>query len=398
MRESEAMAVLVAAKGVGYVRREHALNAAGSALAVISDPAAYAAQLGQEGVTALRRSVEAAESLLCALGQDDVHLIVQGSEGYPPLLAQTARPPHLLFVRGGASLHDRFPLAIVGTRRADSYGLRHTHAFASALAEAGMCIVSGLALGIDAQAHEGALEAQGRTIAVLGSALDRMYPPENRALMERILAAGGSIVSEYPPGTPPTRYSFLERNRIIAGLSLGVLVTRAPGRSGALSTAQRALDEGREVFAIPGDIDRIGSQLPNRLIAEGAHAALSPQDILSQLVIEPDSNAAEKRPERAKKKRMAEKAAAAQDIQTMAEGEKPVRGETPAQAKAPASPSRSLDAQERAVYDLLSSAEMSFDELCERTEIGSVEMGSILMMLELDGMIEALAGNLYRLV
>lgn len=395
MNESEAMAVLVAAKGVGYGRREAALTLAGSARAVLEDPAAYSAQLGPAGVTALRRSMENADATLERLWEDGVHLIVLGSEGYPRLLAQTAKPPHLLYVMGSANLCDRFPLAVVGTRRASGYGLRHTRAIARELAAQGICVVSGLALGIDGAAHEGALDAQGRTIAVLGSALDKMYPPENRNLMARILDMGGSVASEYPPGTAPTRYSFLERNRIIAGLSLGVLVAEAPARSGALSTAQRALDEGREVFAIPGDIDRATAQLPNRLIGEGAHVVTCAGDILRQIVIEPDS--AEKREtlqETQKEKPARQKTTKKKrtSSRTGTEQSENMRQETP-----PAAPVRELDAQEQAVYDALVEGEKDFDTLCERTGMDATELGSLLLMMELDGLIEALPGCMYRL-
>ncbi|MBR5560288.1 MAG: DNA-processing protein DprA, partial [Clostridia bacterium] len=281
---------------------------------------------------------------------------------------------------------------VVGTRRASGYGLRHTRTLARELAAQGMCIVSGLALGVDGAAHEGALDAGGRTVAVLGSALDKMYPPENKDLMARILDMGGSVVSEYPPGTAPTRYSFLERNRIIAGLSLGVLVTEAPARSGALSTAQRALDEGREVFAIPGDIDRATSQLPNRLIAEGAHVVTCAGDILRQIVIEPDSA-----PKRKKK-----------DIDQTKQAEKAARPKKPKapreerdvpapQQAAPQSSAREMDAQEQAVYGVLKAGEADFDTLSERTGIEASELGSLLLMMELDGLIEALPGCMYRL-
>lgn len=383
MNESEAMAILVAAKGVGYARRDAALEKARSARAVLEDPAAYSAQLGQAGVAALRRSMEDAEAMLERLWEDGVHLIVRGSEGYPALLEQTAKPPHLLYVLGGANLNDHFPLAVVGTRRASGYGLRHTRQIARELAAQGVSIVSGLALGVDSAAHEGALDAGGRTIAVLGSALDKMYPPENRDLMARILDAGGSVASEYPPGTAPTRYSFLERNRIIAGLSLGVLVTEAPARSGALSTAQRALDEGREVFAVPGDIDRATSQLPNRLIGEGAHVVTCAGDILRQIVIEP-GDAQNEKPGRQKAEAGTRKARMAKaDVQSAA----------PAKAQSP----RSLDAQEQAVYDALRGGEMDFDSLCERTGMDATQMGSLLLMMELDGLLEAMPGCIYRL-
>lgn len=374
MHESEAMAVLVAARGVGYARRAAALAGAGSALAVLADPAACRAQLGEGGVEAVRASLREAPRMLEALWREGVHLIVRGSEGYPALLERTARPPHLLYVLGEASLCDRFPLAIVGTRAASGYGLRHTRAIAGELAEQGMCVVSGLALGVDAAAHEGALSAGGRTVAVLGSALNRMYPRENAGLMERIIACGGSVATEYAPGTEPTRYSFLQRNRIIAGLALGVLVTEGAHRSGALSTAHHALDEGREVFALPGDVDRVTAQLPNRLIADGAHPVTCAADILNTLVIEPgcaesaDARRGSAHPQRREEQRMQ-----------------------------PAAPPPEEGTPERAVYDALVTEELDFDALCARTGLSGEALGTALAMMELDGAVVSLPGLRYRL-
>lgn len=364
MNESEAMAVLVSAWGISYGQRERALARAGSALALLADPRAFEQELGTQGTAGLRTAIQNADRMLDRLWEDGVKLVVRGGEGYPERLARTARPPHLLFCLGSAKLTDPFALAIVGTRRADSYGLRHTRALARELARSGLCIVSGLALGVDACAHWGALDGQGRTIAVLGSALDRLYPAENEPLMRRIVESGGSVVSEYAPGTAPTRYSFVQRNRIVAGLSLGVLVTQAPFRSGAQSTVQFALEEGREVFAMPGDIDRLGSQLPNQLIGEGARPVTCAKDITELLVIEPQRRAKE-------------------PPQQMV-----MRTDAP---------KRKLDSREQAVYDLLLAGELDFDALCERTGIASDELGSLLMMLELDGVITALPGALYRL-
>lgn len=367
MNESEAMAVLVSTQGISYGQREHALARAGSALNLLADPHACGQELGAEGIAALRAALKNADRMLDRLWEDGVKLIVRGGEGYPERLAQTAKPPHLLFCLGRADLNDPFPIAIVGTRRADSYGMRHTRALAKELAGKGMCIVSGLALGVDACAHWGALDGQGRTIAILGGALDRFYPAENRTLMQRILDAGGSVASEYAPGTSPTRYSFVQRNRIVAGLALGVLVTQAPVKSGALSTVQYALEEGREVFALPGDIDRPGSQLPHKLIGEGAHPITCAQDVTDLLVIEPGRKAKKQTP-------------APQQIAMKTEP-----------------PRRKLDGQEQMIYDQLLTGEMDFDALAERTGIPSDELGSLLMMLELDGIIAALPGAAYRL-
>lgn len=150
--------------------------------------------------------------MLDELERKGMALVPRGDEYYPPLLRHIAHPPHLLYVYGQTDLTDQFPVAVVGTRRASAYGLNHTRQMAAELANVGVCIVSGLALGIDAAAHTGALDAKGRTVAILGSALDQPYPAENRPLMRHILESGGSVVSEYPPGTVPTKYSFLQRN------------------------------------------------------------------------------------------------------------------------------------------------------------------------------------------
>ena len=230
MLESEAMAILVGA-GVSYGRREAALRAAGGALAILEEPEAYAAQLQARGVALVRRAWTDRARMLDELERKGMALVPRGDEYYPPLLRHIAHPPHLLYVYGQTDLTDQFPVAVVGTRRASAYGLNHTRQMAAELANVGVCIVSGLALGIDAAAHTGALDAKGRTVAILGSALDQPYPAENRPLMRRILESGGSVVSEYPPGTVPTKYSFLQRNRIIAGMSLGTLVTE--GQSAA---------------------------------------------------------------------------------------------------------------------------------------------------------------------
>lgn len=371
MNESEAMAVLVSAQPLSYGQRERALECAGSALSLLADPYTQESILGGEGIAAIRRALGNAPSMLNRLKEDGVSLITRESEAYPESLRHTARPPHLLFCRGKPALNDDLPVAIVGTRRADGYGIRHTRRIARELAEKGACIVSGLALGVDAAAHWGALDAGGRTIAVLGGALDQFYPRENLALMERILEMGGSVVSEYPPGVGPTRYSFVQRNRIVAGMSLGVLVTQAPHKSGALSTVNYALEEGREVFALPGDIDRFASQLPNKLIAEGAHPVSTGADILQLLRAMPEKTAKPKRTAPQKPQQIAMKQAA---------------------------PVRRLDAMEQRIYDQLLAGDLDFDALSEKTGIAGDELGSLLMMLELDGIIVSLPGPAYRLV
>ena len=374
MNEREAMAVLVSASGISYMQREQALGAAGSALALLEDPHAYESVLGSSGILALRAALKGAERMLHTIHADGVHLIVQQDAGYPASLAQTAKPPHLLFCKGNPNLNDPLTFAVVGTRRADSYGIRHTRRIAKELAEKDVCIVSGLALGVDAAAHQGALDGNGRTIAVLGGALDKFYPEENRTLMQQIIECGGSVVSEYAPGIAPTRFSFVQRNRIVAGMSQGVLVTQAPHKSGALSTVNYALEEGREVFALPGDVDRFGSQLPNKLIAEGAHPVITAQDILPLIVEE----ATMRMPIRKTRKKTAE------------EPREQV-------AMRPEVPLRMMDTMEQRIYDQLLSGDLDFDALSEKTGIAGDELGSLLMMLELDGIVVSLPGLMYRL-
>lgn len=367
MLESEAMAILVGA-GVSYGRREAALRAAGSALAILAEPELYAAQLQEKGLALLRHALADEARLLGGLAKKKMALVLREDAQYPPLLRQIAHPPHLLYVYGETDLTDRFPVAVVGTRRASAYGLTHTREIAAELAQTGVCVVSGLALGIDAAAHTGALDGGGRTVAVLGSALDKPYPQENDPLMRRILESGGSVVSEYAPGTPPSRYSFLQRNRIIAGMCLGTLVTEGPRRSGALNTATRTLESGREVFALPGNVDSPGAQLPNMLISEGARLVTGAADILSALVIEPKD---------------APKAAQAA-VAPM---------EAPAEKK-PHIPG-GLDETQRAICAALLAGEADFDALCAVSGLESDELGALLIEMEMDGLVTPLAGTRY---
>lgn len=367
MLESEAMAILVGA-GVSYGRREAALRAAGSALAILAEPGLYAAQLQEKGLALLRHALADEARLLGGLAKKKMALVLREDAQYPPLLRQIAHPPHLLYVYGETDLTDRFPVAVVGTRRASAYGLTHTREIAAELAQTGVCVVSGLALGIDAAAHVGALDGGGRTVAVLGSALDKPYPQENEPLMRRILESGGSVVSEYAPGMPPSRYSFLQRNRIIAGMCLGTLVTEGPRRSGALNTATRTLENGREVFALPGNVDSPGAQLPNMLISEGARLVTGAADILSALVIEPKD---------------APKAAQAA-VAPM---------EAPAEKK-PHIPG-GLDETQRAICAALLAGEADFDALCAVSGLESDELGALLIEMEMDGLVTPLAGTRY---
>ncbi|NND85191.1 MAG: DNA-protecting protein DprA [Acidimicrobiia bacterium] len=201
------------------------------------------------------------------------------SEGFPTALRDVEVPPAHLFVRG-APLADRAAVSVVGSRSATAYGLRVARRLGSVLAGAGIAVVSGLARGIDGAAHAGALDAGGVTWAVLGCGIDRWYPASHADLGRRILTESGCVVSEFPPGVPPAPWRFPMRNRIIAGLATAVVVVEAASTGGALITARLALEQGRTVFAVPGDIDRATSEGCNRLIADGAIPLTSEADLL----------------------------------------------------------------------------------------------------------------------
>lgn len=214
---------------------------------------------------------------------DDRHVLTLGDPRYPAELLQTQDPPLLLYVRGQlGALQHALRLAIVGSRNPTPQGALNARQFAHALGQAGVCVVSGLALGVDGAAHEGALEAGAPTIAVVGTGLDRVYPSRHRDLAHRI-AAQGALVSEYPLGTPPLSPNFPKRNRIIAGLSQGTLVVEAALQSGSLITARQAAEQGREVFAIPGSIHSPQARGCHALIRQGAKLVESAQDILEEL-------------------------------------------------------------------------------------------------------------------
>lgn len=201
---------------------------------------------------------------------------------YPQSLLNTPDPPLLLYVKGRVDLLNARSLAVVGSRNASTQGLRNARSFARAISDAGLCIVSGMAQGIDAAAHSGGLEGSGYSVAVVGTGLDKVYPAANRELAHQ-LASAGAIISEFPLGTPPLAANFPRRNRIISGLSLGCLVVEASLQSGSLITARLALEQGREVFAIPGSIHSPQSKGCHALIKQGAKLVETSQDVLEEL-------------------------------------------------------------------------------------------------------------------
>ncbi len=208
--------------------------------------------------------------------------IAIGEEVYPKLLTHIADPPQILYCRGNLNLLNKTCFAVVGTRKLTSYGKEVAQNVVRGLVQAGFVIVSGLAMGIDTVAHQTTLDCEGKTIAVFGTPLDQIYPPENSKLAQDILDNDGLIISEYPSGYPGLGINFAIRDRLISGLSKGVLVIEAPEKSGALITAQCAIDQNRDVFAVPGSIFSSNSVGPNNLIKKGAKLVNSAQDILDE--------------------------------------------------------------------------------------------------------------------
>lgn len=211
-----------------------------------------------------------------------VRLIMADDVGFPKILKETSHSPFGLYIQG-ANFDDRPRVAIVGTRRATTAGKTVAYEMARGLATAGVTVVSGLAAGIDAAAHQGALDAGGKTIAVLAHGLDQIYPSQNTGLAKRILKEGGTLVSEYPPGPVAYAARFLERNRIVSGLCSGVVIIEAPQKSGALATAKFAIDQNRELFIVPGSLNHPHYVGSHRLLREGARFVTSAADILEDL-------------------------------------------------------------------------------------------------------------------
>lgn len=212
----------------------------------------------------------------------EIEVVQRDDPTYPTVLRAIADHPQRLYVRGTLRAEDSAAVAVVGSRRASAYGIAVAEWLGRELAYCGVTVVSGLARGVDAAGHRGALAGGGRTIAVLGCGVDVIYPPEHRRLMAQIVEAG-AVVSEFPPGTPPLKHQFPRRNRLISGLALGVVVVEGREHSGAVITADFALDQGREVFAVPGRIFDETSRTPHRLLQQGAKLVARVEDILDEI-------------------------------------------------------------------------------------------------------------------
>lgn len=228
------------------------------------------------------------------LRERNIQLILREDDRFPPLLREIPHPPFGIYIKGALPENDQLAIAIVGTRRATPDGKNTARRFAVGLARAGITIVSGLAFGVDAAAHEGCLDAGGKTIAVLACGLGHIYPRNNELLAKKILAHGGTIISEYPPDMPAYPSRFLERNRIVSGLSKGTLVIEAPERSGSLATARFAFEQNRDVFVVPGPVSHPNFEGSHALIRQGAELVTTPEDILESYDIIKEKSAATK--------------------------------------------------------------------------------------------------------
>jgi len=284
---------LALVSGVGPRIRKSLIEWFGSAEAVLAAPPSELRRVRGVGQELSRRIAEATEQIdveaeieLCR--EHDIDIIVESHENYPRLLREIPDPPGVLFMQGELLPQDAISIAVVGSRHASHYGLRQAERLAGELTRAGLTVVSGMARGIDGKAHRGALAAAGRTVAVLASGLLNVYPPEHQVLARQIVSSG-ALLSEAPLRSPPQSGTFPQRNRLISGLSLGVIVVEAADRSGALITARHAMEQGREVFAVPGQVDRRGSRGCHRLIRDGAKLVESVDDVLEELgpLVEP---------------------------------------------------------------------------------------------------------------
>ena len=273
--------------GVGPRTRKTLLAHFGSAQAVLAAAPSQLRETPGIGVK-ISRAISQARSQIDVATELDlcrehrITLLVESMAEYPDRLREIPDPPGVLFVRGALAPQDGLAVAIVGTRHATHYGLAQAERLAGGLARAGYTIISGLARGIDAAAHRGALAAGGRTVAVLGSGVLSVYPPEHLELAHEV-SQRGAVMSENPPRSPPLAGAFPQRNRIITGLSLGVVVVEASERSGALISARHAMEQGRDVFAVPGRVDSRTSRGCHRLIRDGAKLVESVDDVLEEL-------------------------------------------------------------------------------------------------------------------
>lgn len=358
MNTTEAFVVLNMIPHVGPVRVRRLLEVLETPQAILAAGSARLRRvegIGKEAAEAIAAWEKTADlgAEMKRLEKAGAHVLTQADPDYPRLLREIHDPPTVLYVLGSLAGIDRRAIGLVGTRKPTHYATECSKKLGYQLAYAGLTVVSGLARGVDTAAHQAALAARGRTVAVLGSGLDHLYPPENRELAERIAGAHGAVITEFSMQIKADRQTFPMRNRIISGLSFGLLVIEAGHRSGALISAAQAAEQGRSLYAVPGRIDQPNAIGTNRLIQQGAKLVLSAQDILDDLgLLFP---------------------------------EKP---ELVSSQKA-----LSLNFSERAVYEAIREEETPLDEIIAKCGLPTAEVSSTLLALEMRKLVKPLPGS-----
>jgi DNA processing protein len=354
--------------GVGPIRVRALLERFGEPQAILSASRGELMRVDGVGeevarcITSWRESIDL-DAELARIEKSGVRVVMRDDAEYPKNLREIYDPPLVLYVKGALRENERMAIAIVGSRRTTLYGQEMSRKLAYQLARLGVTVVSGLARGIDTAAHKGALQAKGRTVAVIGCGIDVVYPPENKKLADEIVEKGGAVVTEFPFGVKPDRQNFPMRNRIISGWSLGVVVVEANLKSGALITAAQAAEQGRQVFAVPGRADSILSRGTNRLIKDGAKLTEDVEDVLTEfeylLPRKPES----------------------------AEAAEPRNGGTEAALK--------LSETEAKVMALIGQEEIAIDEIIRGSGLTSAAVSATLLGLEMKRIVRQLPGKLY---
>ncbi len=343
-------------KGIGAVRLQALLDHFGDLELAWQAPADALLEAGLgpkliERLVQVRASVDLDKYMERVTAQG-IAILTWQDELYPHRLIEIDQPPPVLYVRGALTTEDSWAVAVVGTRRVSAYGRQVTEELSAFLVANGVTVVSGLARGVDAIAHQSALKNGGRTLGVLGCGVDRIYPPEHSQLAEKMMMSG-AVISDYAPGTPPDASNFPPRNRIISGLSMATVVVEAGDTSGALITAQFAVDQGREVFAVPGNILAPQSKGTNRLIAQGARPMLSARDLLDVLNL------------------------------TRVTEQRQVRKVLPG------------DEAEQKLMDILTHEPLHMDEIRAQTGLPIERVSAALVMMELKGLVRQVGGSNY---
>ena len=380
-------------QGVGTKSAQFLIDIFGSAEKVLNATPSELKKI--EGLSTKLQSRLVEKQLGCPLEREleliqefGCHIITLYDEAYPPLLKEIDTPPLLLYVRGELRPEDNLSIAIVGSRNAKDYGRRVSYQLAHQLVNRGMTVVSGFAMGIDTCAHRGALEAGGRTIAVFGNGLSLIYPAGNKEFVDKVVESG-ALISEFPMGMEPMRKNFPRRNRIISGLSIGTVVVEASNRSGALITARLAGEQGREVFAVPGEIFSELSTGTHSLIDKGAKLISTVDDLIDALPQHTIHQIAASKPAITQQENR--KVSHVPEIGK--NKTKPIE-KKPEQAL-PVTPPPDLTDDEKTIFDAIEIPSSHIDTIVRMTQMPISQVSSVLLMLELKGVIQQLPGKLF---